>query len=339
MPGDKVLVSRTDRLGDLVLALPFIESLAGRYPDNHIDVIASLYASPILENNKSVRHIIRVQYDQLRGSRNYKKDLLHRIRKGQYQLVVVLYPERQISRLFHQAEIPFRIGTAGRFHSVFFNVRFLHSRKANRKHESGYNLDFLKLFDDGHTVTAPNVYLTEQELAHARRLISAAGVFDRFVVVHPGSGGSAERWPFEHFLRLAPQLERQGIPTLVTGSASEEEEIAAAARRVGVKIRQIAGQTDVRSLAAVLSLASVVVANSTGPLHLAAAVGTKVVGLYPSKRVMSPVRWGPLGDGHVVIQPDMPGCTCPAGNCRCMETISAEKVVSAVSSVLEQVCR
>jgi len=137
-PGDRILISRTDRLGDLILAIPFVETMKLRYPECRVDVSASLYASPILENNPRIDKIVRIQNDQLQTSRPYKKDLRHNIKRSKYKVVVALYPERQVSRLFHQAGIEHRIGTAGRFHSIFYNHRLLHSRKANRKHEYEY---------------------------------------------------------------------------------------------------------------------------------------------------------------------------------------------------------
>ena len=200
--GDGILISRTDRLGDLILALPFVETLKERYPNCRIDVISSLYASPILENNERIHKILRVQNDQLLTNNLYKKDLLQKIKKEKYQIVVALYPDRQISRLFYKAEIPYRIGTAGRFHSVFFNTHLVHSRKKNLKHEFEYNLDFLKFFRAGSTVRFPNVYLREKERNNARRILKNAGVKEDFVVIHPGSGGSAERWSVENFIRL-----------------------------------------------------------------------------------------------------------------------------------------
>jgi lipopolysaccharide heptosyltransferase II len=331
-PGDRLLVSRTDRLGDLVLALPFVESLKARYPRCHVDVLASLYASPILEHNGSIDGIMRVQNDQLLSSRNYCKDLAHKIRQADYQAVVVLYPERHISRLLYQVGIPHRIGTAGRFHSVFFNHRLMHSRKANRKHESEYNLDFLKYFDEGPTVTDPRVYPTVKEVNNARRIIAKAGVTEPFVVVHPGSGGSAERWPMERFIELAGLLKAQGLQVLLTGSLEEGRLIDDIISGAGADVPVIAGDTDLRTLAAVLSLAATVVANSTGPLHLAVAVGTRVVGLYPGRRIMSPVRWGPIGAGHVVIQPmaDDAAVDAPPPS---MDTITVEQVLKAVRHV------
>lgn len=332
--GDRILISRTDRLGDLILALPFIESIKERYPKCRVDVIASLYASPILENNKKIDKILRVQNDQLLVNKMYKKDLLQKIKKEKYDVVVALYPERHISGLFYKADIPIRIGTAGRFHSIFFNTRLMHSRKKNIKHEYEYNLDFLTFFKKGKTIREPRVYLTEKDLKGAYQILKEAGVKDRFIVLHPGSGGSAESWSFNKFIELYQLLEKKGIVLVASGSEKEGEMIDNASDKLQVPVKKITGETDLRTLAAVLSLAEVVVANSTGPLHLSVAVGTQVIGLYPSRKAMSPVRWGPLGKDDKVIQPEGVECNCPPKQCQCMELIEPKKVANAIMEIM-----
>jgi ADP-heptose:LPS heptosyltransferase len=334
-PGDRILVSRTDRLGDLILALPVVETIKARYPECDVHVISSLYASPILEHNNRIDGILRVQNDQLLTSKPYKKELLQKIIKNSYKVVVVLYPERQISQLFYKAAIPNRIGTAGRFHSVFFNHHLFHSRKTNKKHESEYNLDFLKFFREGEMITVPRVHPTAKEIRNARRILGESGVEGPFVVLHPGSGGSADRWPLQKFMDLYSLLDQAGLQVVLSGSDEEGEMIDDVAYDRGMVARKITGETDLRTLAAVLSLASVVVANSTGPLHLAVAVGTKVVGLYPGREIMSPVRWGPLGDGHEVIQP--PAVKSDSEEPAPMETIAARTVARAVKKVMKVV--
>ena len=335
--GDRILISRTDRLGDLILALPLVETIKMRYPECPVDVLASLYASPILENNDRIDNIVRVLNAQLVSNKRYRKEVLNGIAQQEYKVVVVLYPDRQISRLFYKAGIPNRVGTAGRFHSVFFNHHVFHSRRSNKKHESEYNLDFLEFFRDGDTVKTPTVYPTEKEKRNARRILGDLKVGERFVVLHPGSGGSAEPWPLEHFITLYEGLAKQGYEVVITGSEDEGRDIAAASERQNIAVKTITGETDLRTLVAILSLASVVVANSTGPLHLAAAVGTGVVGLYPGKQVMSPVRWGPMGGDDRIILPTVVGCTCPQGECRCMETIAVDRVMEEVVSLFDSV--
>jgi heptosyltransferase-3 len=336
-PGDRILISRSDRLGDLILALPFVETMKVRYPECRIEVLASLYASPVLENNDRIDYIMRVQNDHLLSDKPYKKDLLRKITQRRYRAAIVLYPERHICNLFYKAGIPVRIGTAGRFHSVLFNYHLFHSRKSNKKHEFEYNLDFLHFFKGGDVVTIPRVYLRPKEIAHATRILKSAGVEGHFVVLHPGSGGSAERWPVEKFIHLYQILLELGFMVIISGSEPERTMIDQICARLGIRVNQVAGETDLRTLAAVLSLATVVVANSTGPLHLATAVGTKVVGLYPGKKVTSPKRWGPLGEDHRVIQPPQEECHCPPKQCRCMESITVDEVADQVVSLFTAV--
>ncbi|MFQ5452733.1 MAG: glycosyltransferase family 9 protein, partial [Candidatus Zixiibacteriota bacterium] len=260
---DRILISRTDRLGDLVLSLPFIETLKIRYPNCRIDVITSLYASPILDNNKRICKILRVQNNLLLTNNLYKKDLLQKIKKENYKIVIVLYPERKISRLFYQAEIPTRIGTAGRFHSIFYNTHIYHSRKKNIKHEYNYNLDFLKFFQPGETIETPSVYIRKKEIIHAQKILKNACIKKEFIVLHPGTGGSSECWPMEHFIKLYKMLEDRGVELVISGSDKEGEDVEILSKKLGIPVKKITGKTDLRTLAAVLSLASLVVANST----------------------------------------------------------------------------
>ncbi len=334
--GDRILVSRTDRLGDLILALPLIESIKLRHPDCQVDVLASLYASPILENNPHIDSIIRVQNDQLRSVRHYGKELFGKIRKNNYQVAVVVFPDRMISRMIHKSGVKYRLGTAGRFHSVFFNHHLLHTRKANKKHEMEYNLDFLKFFSSGESVSSPRVYLDERELNNAIRILKEAEVKGKFVVLHPGSGGSAHRWPVDKFMQLHENLTKAGYQVVITGSSEEEENYRRMDPKLISRMKILAGQTDLRTLAAILSRADCLVSNSTGPLHLAAAVGTRVVGLYPRQKIMSPVRWGPIGTGNHIVQPQSPECDCPPKECLCMTTISIERVASRVEKLMHE---
>jgi ADP-heptose:LPS heptosyltransferase len=161
------------------------------------------------------------------------------------------------------------------------------------------------------------------------------GIGERLIVLHPGSGGSAEPWPLDKFIKLYEELSSNGYDVVFTGSEEEGVLINKDAKKYGIKVRTITGETDLRTLAALLSLATVVVANSTGPLHLAAAVNTNVVGLYPSKKIMSPVRWGPLGCNSRIVQPAAAVCNCPSSGCNCMESITIVQVAAETAALFE----
>ncbi len=301
--GDRILISRTDRIGDLILAIPLIESVKVNYSECLVDVLASDYAAPVLENNDCINEVIKINNTTLRNNEDCRQQLCDTLQNNNYKVALVVYPDKIISKVIYKSKIPIRVGTARRFKSIYFTRFLFHSRKANKKHESEYNLDYLKIFNRSEVSNVPHIYLKEEEIYAAKKILADAKISDRFIVLHPGSGGSADCWPLGYFIKLCYILKNRNYSVVLTGSGEEKKEIDKIADRNDVALINLAGKTDIRTLGGLLSLADVVVANSTGPLHLAAAVGTKVVGLYPNNFAMSPVRWGPLGKGHLVLQP------------------------------------
>jgi ADP-heptose:LPS heptosyltransferase len=163
-----------------------------------------------------------------------------------------------------------------------------------------------------------------------------------FAVVHPGSGGSARDWPPERFASLAGSLAGEGVMVLVTGSAAERPLVDRVISTCGSGVIGAAGVFDLHELAAMLSACSLFVGNSSGPLHLAVAMGTPVVGLYPQIPEIGPRRWGPYAELARVIVPDRPA-TCRecrgrgARKCACMETIGVEMVFRSCLELLQNV--
>ncbi len=162
------------------------------------------------------------------------------------------------------------------------------------------------------------------------------------IVFHPWAGGRHARlkeWPTEHWVLLATALTRQGYHIVVTGGPMDainvDHLIAAAAQRSVVC--QAAGDLTLAQTAALLCRADVVVAVNTGIMHLAAAVGAKLVALHGPT---NPMRWGPLSDRAMVVTPEGPaggylnlGFEFPTDPPDCMSTISVETVLSALRGV------
>lgn len=124
---------------------------------------------------------------------------------------------------------------------------------------------------------------------------------------------------------------------MITGSAPEARIAGEIAENLGPSVSVIAGRTDLPTLAAILKEAAVFVGPSTGPIHLAAAVGTPVVALFGPVRTTGPERWGPLGEAHTVFVPPVPPCNCNVNRCErgdCMDLITVEEVANAVGRVL-----
>jgi ADP-heptose:LPS heptosyltransferase len=170
--------------------------------------------------------------------------------------------------------------------------------------------------------------------AVAARLCELPQLRAGYVVLNPGAGWDSRLWPIERFAEVAQELGRSGVPSVITWGGNRErgwaEAIVAAAGGAAV----LAPPTSLLELTAVLRRARLVVASDTGPLHLAAAIGTPTVGLFGTTRREAT---GPYGAGHVLLQAtydDSPGRKLPGANNEAMRQISVPMVLEACRGVL-----
>ena len=179
------------------------------------------------------------------------------------------------------------------------------------------------------------INISEKERKKASDVLQSLGIsfFDHLVLLHPGSGGSARDWKPENFAALAAELKKRGYDVVITGGKSESELVQRVARNAGEDVKSLVSTLSLREFAALIQMAKLFVANSTGPLHIAAVVGTPVIGFFSPVRVMSPKRWGPLTDRKTIFVPDPAHCSrCKGGECEgndCMDQITVGQVVEA----------
>jgi lipopolysaccharide heptosyltransferase II len=331
---ERILVVRTDRIGDLVLTTSVFEALKNTYPNLEIDALVSSYASPVLQNNP---HLDRVLvYDSTRH-----RSLFETLRLNKYDLAILVYPRPELAWLAFRAGIPVRIGSAFRWYSFLFTLRIHQHRSRIEKHESEYNLEMLRPlgFQSGRIL--PKIYLSKSETEAAEALLRDCGLNqnDLKVIIHPGGGRSSLRWPDEKFGELALQLkQRISARILVTGDENEKRFTQKVMQQLNQDAIDLTGKLNLRQLAALISRADLVVTNSTGPLHLAAALGVRTVGLFCPIKTASPVRWGPYGPGHVVLVPPLSSCRCSVEKCRrgnCMDLIKVEDAYQGAELILK----
>lgn len=341
---ERFLIVRTDRLGDVVLTLPMLSILRKTYPRAFIAMLLSRYTGEIVEGNPYLDKIL--WYDDGEIPLPFGSMLEH-LREGRFDAVVVVHPTLRLARLMFRARIPVRIGTGYRYYSFLFNRKVYEHRKDARRHELEYNLRLLEQLG-----CHPEADIRSQDFAiqipadaadRVARRLQSLGVeaSRRIVILHPGSGGSAKEWPLASFGKLALRLSADPtIQIVVTGSGGEETLAQAIVRATSGKAVSLAGAFEVKELAALCAGASLFIANSTGPLHIAAAIGTPVIGLYPQLTAMSPNRWGPYTARKRVYVPDKAvDCRDCAGDtgrpCACMASIAVDDVLRGARELLE----
>lgn len=336
---NRILVVRTDRLGDVILTLPMFPLLRQCFPDAHVAVLLRRYTAELIEGNPYLDEVI--WYDRDRELVPFG-EMCATLRERKFDAAVVVYPRLRLALLISRSGIPIRIGTAYRYYSFLFNRKVYEHRKDARRHELDYNLNLLKELG----CIVPEKFVPEFFIAipaeaekAVQVLLDEAGLAGKeLVVVHPGSGGSAREWPARLFGTLAARLAAEGFAVAITGTNEEREKVAAVVNASGGCARSLAGRLSIKQLAALLGRARVFVANSTGPLHLAVAVGTPVVGLFPPHTAMNATRWGPYTEKKVVLVPNRSRnctiCVRKGTECECMASIEVDEVLrSAVDLV------
>jgi len=334
----KILISRTDRIGDVVLSLPVARALKSVNPQALVHFLVREQTAPVIENQSGIDGTVIYQ-DGERGAELLGSHLA----ETRYDAVICLYPRPALAWAFFRAKIPVRIGTARRWYSFLFTHRVNVSRRSSGRHEKDLNLDLLRpLGIDPDYALVPELNLQPAGNAVTELLPEIEGNGRPVAVIHPGDGGSAANWPLARYAALAGRLSEANIDVIITGLASEKDRHYAAFGGFLGKERILTGHTSLRELLAVLARADIFIGGSTGPLHLAAALGTPVVGLYGPIRTTTPDRWGPCGRGHIVLTPDVPVCRCAVGRCKfgnCMERITLETVYSACVQILDRAGR
>jgi ADP-heptose:LPS heptosyltransferase len=246
------------------------------------------------------------------------------------------------------AGIPLRVGSGYRAYGVLFNRRVFTHRKTGERHEADYNLELLR--ELGCEIPGPGnagatIVIPEAARARVKAILAEEGVEaeGRLVVIHPGTGGSAREWPLDSFGALAAGLARlPGLRLVVTGTSSESGRCEAICHATGGRARNLSGRLTIKELAALLQGAALVVANSTGPIHIAAAVGAPILGFYPQIPVMGQVRWGPRTTRARVLVPGKdPACAdcrdTKGRECACMASIPVSDALRAAEELLNAV--
>jgi ADP-heptose:LPS heptosyltransferase len=300
-PPKRILLCRTDRLGDVILSLPCATLLKRMFPDSRICFWARSYPAPIIQMHADVDDIIEYQADE------NPAELERTLREHRFDAAIALYPERRVARLLKRAAIPIRAGIAYRWHSRLFTYRHREHRKDNLRHETEYNLNLTHaafgVIGNWENLLPPETLfplpldIPQRIEARMARLRDELCQGDRrLIVLHPGGGGSAYRWPLQNYADLARVLSQQEkVALIISGVASERDLCRRVFEAAGEKCANLCGELGLQELAALLRFSDLLITNSTGPLHLGRAVGAKVIGLYPSIHAMSPRRWGPYG--------------------------------------------
>ncbi len=332
LPTNRILIVRTDRLGDVVLTLPMARAIKRALPSSYVAFLAREYTQPILDRSPDVDEVFTV------GPDDSLRELIRIFRTAGTDVVFFPSPRFRLVFAAWLARIPKRIGTGYRWYSFLFTDRISEHRKTAERHEAEYNLRMLSLLGISVPIhELPNILLLkpEREAVDEWLVTNLGNSSTKFAVLHVTNGGSTPAWPAQNFVELGRRIvEQYGMTIILTGLRRERMVLEGLASSIGTGNAFVFAGHSLPELGALLERASVVVASSTGPGHLAAALEATTVGLFSLPPALSKDRWGFRGPRIRNLSPE-PLLQCPTcEQCTCMERLDVSSVMNAVDSAL-----
>jgi ADP-heptose:LPS heptosyltransferase len=329
-----ILVSRTDRAGDLILTLPVFRELRKAFPEAHLVAHVRKYTASIASLCKEIDEVlIDDNYDQgivSNSLRNTFKD--HNFDRA----IIVLPTGRSIVAAW-RADIPEITGRASNIFQFFLTDGRVQKRSQNIKHEFEYNLDLLKGIVPQIDYTPYRFDLKKTLVENGNEYLKRLGVNNAPIIIHPGHGGSALNLPPELYSKIASRLIGFEKTVLVSLGPGEEvmEEYFFTLKDSG-KLFILKNIPTFDELAGIFANCKAFIGGSTGPMHLAASIGLPTVAFFPPVKAMTPKRWGPVGCKSLIIKPNLPDCNGKCNRCRnngCMKSIDILPVFDWLSEI------
>lgn len=292
----KLLIVRTDRMGDLLMSLPAIRSIRRAMPQAQIHLLARTELHPLLEGHPDLDKLHPLQPGRERGWANIFR-IAAWLRRERFDAVLVMNPSKSLHAAAFLAGVPVRIGYRRKL--GFLLTRSLPDTKGERGlHETEYNLELVRLLGIPAKEEPLSLAPTAEGEKRAEELLRENGVTAGRspVAVHPWTSNPAKNLPVELFWEIARRLIGEGQPVLLIGQPDGGGPAAAPPGVVN-----LAGRTPLEILPSILRRCRLLISNDSGPVHVAAAVGTPTLVVTPQSHAAQLKRWRPVGAAHQIL--------------------------------------
>ncbi len=335
-----ILIVRTDRIGDLILTLPLAGLIKKQYPDSKVTFLVREYTKNIVNNHPFIDEVLVLK--EVNGNVSLS-DNINLIKQRNFDNCIVVYPRFKISLIIFLSRINNRIGTGYRWYSFLFNKKVYEHRKNAERHELEYNVNLLEKLGIKNNIAESNVSydlkVDESSFKNITKILVDEKIDEQkpIIIVHPGSGGSSIDLPVNKFADLVKMLDADNYQIILTGNKNEIE--LCEKIKSTAKAKNLAGRFNLDELTALISKSVMFISNSTGPIHIAAALGKYTVGFYPKIISCSKERWGPYTNKKLVYEPQIDCKNCTREQCEklnCMDSIDISKVYNDMKNVLNK---
>ncbi|MBS1714677.1 MAG: glycosyltransferase family 9 protein [Armatimonadetes bacterium] len=318
-PPRKVLLLVHPNIGDTVNLTAVARWVKQAWPRAFVVGCTAQIPSPLFEACPFVDEVW-LRPDTVFGQASF----LARVRRAGFDLSLHCQGQNTLLRLVKAAGVPVRVGVAGSKHAeaLHVSVRW----KVGEVEQPGTMGRLLSALGCDCSDSSPAVEVGSEARSKAAGLLGEG----RFMAVMPGASHPAKTWPLERFREVVAVLPHDVVPVWLGGPA----EVGRAGEAAEGRAIDLTGKLSVIETMAVLERSRLLLTNDSGPMHLAAAVGTPVVALFGPT---SSKRFAPYGEGHAALQGR---CECPVRDLdrcggACLNSIGVSDVVPLVLAALK----
>ncbi len=337
-----ILIVKLSAIGDVIHTLPSLAALRKLYPEAHITWVVEEAAAGLLKNHPLLDAVlISRRKSWIKSLRKGEFSLplrevrafLQELRQHSYDLVIDFHGllKSAVIVLLSGSQRKLGYDSLQELSGLFYNEKIPEDMN---KHAVDRYLDFPRYL--GAKIAKAQFILPSDNAAQAKvqSLLAKHHLENKkFIAVNPVAYWETKLWGDEKFARLADSIKTKlNIEVVFTGS--EKESIEKITARMQNKAVNLAGETTLPELAYLYQKALLLITTDSGPMHLAAAVGTPVVALFGPT---DPQRTGPYGEGHTVMRTDLPCSPCLLKKCpttKCMQDILPEQVMASIEEKL-----
>ncbi len=324
----RVLIIQLTRMGDIIQTIPLIVRLREEIPESHITFLCVDRFAEIIRATPLVNRYIKIRPEEALklkklNTNSISSILEHPFLKEPYDLVVNLTHDMASALIANKIKASSKSGAIAEDSSSYLKLKDKWGRYVfacvNNREENSFNLVDIHIGMGKVSHSPVRGYLKAEIRSQAKieKLLSTISVppASPLVAFHMGANKPHRTWPVEHFCELAHLLIKHHDACIVlTGSHGEQAIFDEFARGISQnfiekgRVINLIGSTKLQDLIALLSRCSLLVSNDTGPIHIAAAVGTPTIGIYISTAY--PGETAPYGEGHYVVHPTLSCYPC-----------------------------
>jgi ADP-heptose:LPS heptosyltransferase len=311
----RILISRIDRIGDVVLSTPIPREIKKAHPDSFLSVLVRNYTKDIYLNSPHIDEIILFDGEDENKPKSFWQ-LVREIRKFKFTHAFMLLPNERLNWILFFSRVPNRIGVGHKLYQFLSFSKFVDRKKyIPLRHEADYCLDMVRKIWIEPKNVEPEIFLSKEEITkrdEIKKKFAPNG--ETIIGVNTTSGRSSPNLTVEEYKKLIIRLTHEEDVCVIVTDNNPPERIANLEKVIYPNLAYSLRESIIN-----FSALDLLISASTGPMHICAALKIPTLSMFCPLPACSPKLWGPLGNRSEIILPEENYCStvCPGDPHNC----------------------